>query len=168
MPHRTQPVIVVGSEGEPIAALTELREHSNSPSRTFTTKEMQSYERETIQRMREGQHQFPEIAGQRSRDSIERDYPHLNERKRQAVSQILASRDRVMALEGVAGSGKTTSLTAIREAAERRLKDLRAVGVDQVEKGAQLWLKERRLKGYTKDHKNVVYRFASVSKPARA
>src|SRR5882757_5981477 len=69
--------------------------------------------------MREGQHQFPEIAGQRSRDSIERDYPHLNERQRQAVTQILASRDRMIALEEVAGSGKTTSLTAIREAAER-------------------------------------------------
>jgi ATP-dependent exoDNAse (exonuclease V) alpha subunit len=39
--------------------------------------------------------------------------------QRQAVRQILASRDRVMALEGVAGTGKTTSLTAIREAAER-------------------------------------------------
>jgi len=55
----------------------------------------------------------------------------------------------------------STLLAAVRIL---RLKDLCAVGVDQVEKGAQLWLKERRLKGYTKDHKNVVYRFASVSK----
>jgi conjugative relaxase-like TrwC/TraI family protein len=99
--------------------LTELQEHSNSPSRAFTTKEMESYERETVQSMREGQHQFSEIANQRSRDSIEKDYPHLNERQRQAVTQILSSRDRVIALEGVAGSGKTTSLAAIREVAER-------------------------------------------------
>jgi conjugative relaxase-like TrwC/TraI family protein len=99
--------------------LTELQEHSNSPSRAFTTKEMQSYEREAIQGMREGQDQFSEIASQRSRDSIERIYPHLNERQRQAVTQILSSRDRVMALEGIAGSGKTTSLAAIREVAER-------------------------------------------------
>ena len=55
----------------------------------------------------------------------------------------------------------STLLAAIRVL---RLKHLRAVGIDQVEKGAQLWLKERRLKGDTKDHKNVVYRFASVSK----
>jgi conjugative relaxase-like TrwC/TraI family protein len=102
-----------------VGELTELREHSNSPSRAFTTKEMQSYERETIQRMREGQHQFPEIASQRSRDSIERNYSHLNETQRRAVTQILSSRDLVMALEGVAGSGKTTSLAAIREVAER-------------------------------------------------
>jgi conjugative relaxase-like TrwC/TraI family protein len=101
-----------------VGELTELQEHSNSPSRAFTTKQMQLYERETVQQMREGQHQFPEIAGQRSRDSIEKDYPHLNEGQRQAVTQILSSRDRVMALEGVAGSGKTTSLGAIREVAE--------------------------------------------------
>jgi len=99
--------------------LTELPEHSKSPSRAFTTKEMQSYERETVQRMWQGQHQFAEIANQRSRDSIERDSPHLNDRQRQAITQILSSRDRVMALEGVAGSGKTTSLAAIREVAER-------------------------------------------------
>jgi len=55
----------------------------------------------------------------------------------------------------------STLLAAIRIL---RLKDLRAVGIDQVEKGAQLWLKERRLKGYAKNHKNVVYRFASVLK----
>ena len=35
------------------------------------------------------------------------------------MDQILSSRDRVTALEGVAGAGKTTALTAIREAAER-------------------------------------------------
>jgi len=99
--------------------LTELHEHSSSPGRAFTTKEMQSYERETIQGMREGRNRFSEIASQRSRDSIERNYPHLNEKQRQAVIQILSSRDRVMALEGVAGGGKTTSLAAIREVAER-------------------------------------------------
>jgi ATP-dependent exoDNAse (exonuclease V) alpha subunit len=69
--------------------------------------------------MREGRNEFSEIASQRSRDSIESEYPHLNEKQRQAVMQILSSRDRVMALEGVAGGGKTTSLAAIREMAER-------------------------------------------------
>jgi len=43
----------------------------------------------------------------------------LEREQRTAVEQILSSRDQVTALEGVAGAGKTTSLTAIREAAER-------------------------------------------------
>jgi ATP-dependent exoDNAse (exonuclease V) alpha subunit len=36
------------------------------------------------------------------------------------VEDILTSRDQVVGLEGVAGAGKTTSLSAIREAAERQ------------------------------------------------
>ena len=36
-----------------------------------------------------------------------------------AVDTVLTSRDQMMALEGVAGAGKTTSLAAVREAAER-------------------------------------------------
>lgn len=99
--------------------LKEIQEHSNSPGRSFTTSEMQAYERGTIQRMREGQQQFPAIASQQSRDAVERNYAHLNETQRHAVTQILSSSDQVMALEGVAGSGKTTSLAAIREIAER-------------------------------------------------
>ena len=35
------------------------------------------------------------------------------------MDQILASRDQVLALEGVAGAGKTTALSAVRDAAER-------------------------------------------------
>jgi conjugative relaxase-like TrwC/TraI family protein len=98
--------------------LEEKQVHSNSPSRSFTTKEMQAYERDTIRRVREGQQQYSAIASQQSRDAVNNNYLHLNETQRQAVRQILSSRDQVMALEGVAGSGKTTSLAAIREAAE--------------------------------------------------
>ncbi|MBS1867938.1 MAG: relaxase domain-containing protein, partial [Acidobacteria bacterium] len=99
--------------------LTELRGHSNQLARSFTTRDMQAYERNTIQKMKEGQGQFPSIASEQSRDVVEKKHSHLNETQRQAVAQILSSRDQVMALEGVAGSGKTTSLAAIRESAER-------------------------------------------------
>ena len=80
---------------------------------------MIDYERDTIQVMREGQDKHAAVASASTRRAIEKDHPHLSESQRAAVEQILASRDQVTALEGVAGSGKTTSLTAIREAAER-------------------------------------------------
>ncbi|HEY3159833.1 MAG TPA: AAA family ATPase [Vicinamibacterales bacterium] len=54
-----------------------------------------------------------------TREAIARDYDHLNENQRAAVQEILANRDQVMALEGAAGTGKTTALAAVREAAER-------------------------------------------------
>jgi conjugative relaxase-like TrwC/TraI family protein len=89
------------------------------PGRAFTTGEMIGYERDTIRAMRAGQKQHPAIASFDVRREIETENPHLSESQRAAVEQILASRDRVTALEGVAGAGKTTSLAAIREAAER-------------------------------------------------
>ena len=47
-------------------------------------------------------------------------FDHLSDSQRSAVEQILSSRDQVVGLEGIAGAGKTTSLSAIREAAERQ------------------------------------------------
>jgi conjugative relaxase-like TrwC/TraI family protein len=98
----------------------EFIETSNrGPSRAFTTGEMIGYERDTINAMREGQKQHAALASFETRREIEKEHPHLSESQRQAVEQILSSRDQVTALEGVAGAGKTTSLAAVREAAER-------------------------------------------------
>ena len=91
----------------------------DAPSRAYTTQEMIGYEQDTIQVMREGQNKHPAIVSADTRRRVEAGHPHLSESQRRAVEQILASRDQVTALEGVAGSGKTTSLAAIREAAER-------------------------------------------------
>jgi len=91
----------------------------DAPSRVYTTQEMIDYESDTIQVMREGQNKHPAIVSADTRRRVETGHPHLSESQRRAVEQILASRDQVTALEGIAGSGKTTSLAAIREAAER-------------------------------------------------
>src|SRR6266481_666529 len=97
----------------------EVEKQSGGSSRTFTTEEMIGYERETIQMMREGQNGYPALASFETRREIDNHHPHLSQSQRVAVEQILASRDQVMALEGVAGAGKTTSLAVVRDAAER-------------------------------------------------
>ena len=97
----------------------EVEKKAGVGNRTFTTQEMMDYERDTIQQMRDGQNKYVAVAGSETRREIEREHPHLNESQRRAIEQILASRDQVTALEGVAGAGKTTSLAAIRDAAER-------------------------------------------------
>jgi ATP-dependent exoDNAse (exonuclease V) alpha subunit len=91
----------------------------SSPSRAFTTQEMLGYERDTIQMMRDGQNKHEALVSPETRREIEKDHSHLSESQRAAVDQILSSRDQVTALEGVAGAGKTTSLSAVRHAAER-------------------------------------------------
>jgi conjugative relaxase-like TrwC/TraI family protein len=97
----------------------EVEKKVGAPGRVFTTQEMIDYERDTIQVMREGQNRHSATVSASTQRTIEKDFPQLSETQRRAVEQILASRDQIIALEGVAGSGKTTSLAAIREAAER-------------------------------------------------
>jgi conjugative relaxase-like TrwC/TraI family protein len=92
---------------------------TGAPGRAFTTQEMLDYERDTIRVMYEGQNKYEALVSLDSRRESEKNHPHLNESQRTAVEQILASRDQVMALEGVAGAGKTTSLSALRETAEQ-------------------------------------------------
>lgn len=96
----------------------EVEQRKNIPNRAFTTTEMLGYERDVINVMRRGQDGHEPIARIEVRSEIE-ERSRLSESQRKAVSEILSSRDQITALDGVAGSGKTTSLAAIREAAER-------------------------------------------------
>jgi conjugative relaxase-like TrwC/TraI family protein len=96
-----------------------VEKHSSAPSRVFTTEEMIGYERETIQMMREGQNKYTALTSFETRREIEKNHSRLNQSQQSAIQQILATRDQVTALEGVAGAGKTTSLAVVREAAER-------------------------------------------------
>jgi hypothetical protein len=91
---------------------------SGAPGRAFTTREMIDLERHTIQMMQAGQQAYPPLLVVTSRE-LEREHPQLSDRQRAAVAQILASRDQIQALEGVAGAGKTTTLSAVRLQAER-------------------------------------------------
>src|SRR5713226_2993379 len=105
-------VAEVKAEFEKRVQAGEFIETSNrAPGRAFTTSEMIDHERNTIQVMRAGQNQHAPIASFKTRRDIEQDHSHLSENQRAAVEQILSSRDQVTALEGIAGAGKTTSLT---------------------------------------------------------
>jgi conjugative relaxase-like TrwC/TraI family protein len=97
----------------------EREQKASSPGRAFTTQEMLDYERDTIQVMRDRQKKHDALVSSDTRRETEKDHPHLSESQRTAVDQILSSHDQVMALEGVAGAGKTTSLSAVRQAAKR-------------------------------------------------
>jgi ATP-dependent exoDNAse (exonuclease V) alpha subunit len=45
-------------------------------------------------------------------------HPELNASQRQAVEEVFLSREKVVGLDGIAGAGKTTTLSVIREGAE--------------------------------------------------
>jgi conjugative relaxase-like TrwC/TraI family protein len=91
---------------------------NKSPARAFTTEQMIGYERDTVSEMRGGQNLGNPLVSTDTWRHIEEKHPHLSTSQRAAVEQILISHDRITGLEGVAGAGKTTSLAAVREAAE--------------------------------------------------
>lgn len=98
--------------------LIEAARAEHEPARMFTTEKMIELERDNIRLMRAGQNQHEELASIGTRQQIEEQHAHLSNSQRVAVDEILSSRDQVTALEGVAGAGKTTSLAAIRDAAQ--------------------------------------------------
>jgi len=95
--------------------LIEVPRREGEAGRAFTTDEMQGYERKIVQRMQAGR-DINVIVDGRTREWTFKQHPHLSMSQHRAVEDVLESRDRMMALEGVAGAGKTTSLAAVRDA----------------------------------------------------
>jgi conjugative relaxase-like TrwC/TraI family protein len=96
------------------------RESPNGADRTLTTREMLDYERDNIARMQTGRERHDPLVSEEARQELSGKFGHLSNGQRRAVEEILSNQDQLVGLEGVAGAGKTTSLAAIREAAEHQ------------------------------------------------
>ncbi len=108
------------TDGWSEANSSTIQQASGTPGRSFTTPAMMALEQETIDRMRAGQGQHAGARDGAARATpIAREYTHLNESQRAAVQEILDESRPSEALEGAAGTGKTTALAAVRDAAER-------------------------------------------------
>jgi ATP-dependent exoDNAse (exonuclease V) alpha subunit len=88
----------------------------------YTTAAMLRMERETIGQMQEGNrrgYSDPMLVEGRVRIDTEDRHPELNAGQRQAVDEVFLSREKIVGLDGVAGTGKTTTLAVVREGAEQ-------------------------------------------------
>ena len=90
------------------------------PGRKFTTAKTIGEEREIIQRMQAGRNQLAPVLSRQQAVSIAGQHPRLNDAQRNVVQDVLSSPDRIHAIQGVAGGGKTTTLSVIRQAIEAR------------------------------------------------
>jgi conjugative relaxase-like TrwC/TraI family protein len=89
------------------------------PGRQFTTAKTIEAEHEIIRRVREGQNDIEPVLPRPQAIALADQHPHLNPAQKTVVEDVLSSPDRIQGIQGFAGSGKTTTLTAIRSAAER-------------------------------------------------
>jgi conjugative relaxase-like TrwC/TraI family protein len=89
-------------------------------ARKFTTTEMVQSEKEIVQTVLDGRGRAPQLMPVQQAVPLTEARPQLNSSQRNAIEQILTSRDRVQGLQGSAGVGKTSALKTVREAAEQR------------------------------------------------
>jgi conjugative relaxase-like TrwC/TraI family protein len=90
------------------------------PGRQFTTAKTIEAEHEIIRRMREGQNHAVPVISRPDAIALADQHPHLNHAQKSVIEDVLSSPDRIQGIQGFAGSGKTTALTAIRNSAETR------------------------------------------------
>ena len=91
----------------------------HSAGRHFTTASTVQAEKEIIRSVQKGQGQAPQLMSIQDAIPLTEARQDLNDSQRKAIEQIVTSRDQVQGLQGSAGSGKTTTLSAIRQAAEQ-------------------------------------------------
>jgi conjugative relaxase-like TrwC/TraI family protein len=88
------------------------------PGRQFTTAKTIEAEHEILRRMRAGQNQIEPLLSRPQAINVADRHPHLNQAQRIVVEDVLSTPDRIQGIQGFAGAGKTTTLAAIRGAAE--------------------------------------------------
>lgn len=91
----------------------------NAPGQRFTTPEMVRMERASIETVRAGVGGYRPIAPELARQQFRTQYEsELNGDQMRLVWNVLQSRDRIIGIQGGAGTGKTTALRPLRELAE--------------------------------------------------
>ena len=93
-------------------------ERVHMPGRQFTTAKTIAAERDIIGRVREGRSHIEPLLSRSQALTFADQQQQLNRTQRSVVEDVLSSPDRIQGIQGFAGSGKTTTLSVIRSAAE--------------------------------------------------
>jgi conjugative relaxase-like TrwC/TraI family protein len=97
--------------------ITPCQKHETG--RQFTTREAIAEELSTIKQMQQGRQAAEPIMRQDDAAAHARSREFLNPAQQKAIEEVLTSKDRIHGLQGLAGSGKTSALSSIREGAEQ-------------------------------------------------
>jgi conjugative relaxase-like TrwC/TraI family protein len=91
---------------------------ASSPGRQFTTAKTLAAEHEILNRVTQGKNQLAPIVSRPQAVAIADQHPHLNRAQKSVVEDVLSSPDSVQGIQGYAGTGKTSTLSVVRAAAE--------------------------------------------------
>ena len=87
----------------------------------YTTKEMKKIERDILDAVKEGHDTVPAVlTPEEIREQTKELYDNFTDDQKKALEHITTSKDRIIGIQGDAGTGKTTMLRAAREQFERQ------------------------------------------------
>ena len=87
--------------------------------RQVTTAETIRAEEEIVQKVLDGKGRAPQLMSVEQAIPLTESCPQLNRAQRDAIENILTSRDQIQGLQGKAGAGKSRTLMSIRQGAEQ-------------------------------------------------
>jgi conjugative relaxase-like TrwC/TraI family protein len=93
--------------------------HKYASGRSFTTIETIAHERANVRHVLEGRNAVEPMMKAEKAEAHAQSRSFLNSAQRTVIEEVLNSSDRIHGLQGLAGTGKTTTLEVIREGAER-------------------------------------------------
>ena len=88
------------------------------PGRRLTTARAIEAEQEILRRVQDGRNQVKSVTTRQGAYQATQEYPHLNRAQRGVIEEVLSSTDRIQGIQGYAGTGKSTTLSVLRGAAE--------------------------------------------------
>jgi conjugative relaxase-like TrwC/TraI family protein len=91
----------------------------HSSGRSFTTPETIAAERANVRHVLDGRDAAKPMLSDRAAEKQAQSRDFLNDAQRTAIREVLTSTDRVHGFQGLAGTGKTSALSSIREGAEQ-------------------------------------------------
>lgn len=96
---------------------------------TYTTREMLKIEREIVNKVRDGHEKADQfLSKEEIKALLNEHHSYLTQGQKNAVSHILASMDRIIGIQGDAGTGKTTALKVVKQELDRQAVIVRGLG----------------------------------------
>ena len=105
---------------ETAGEFVSVQRSEHQTGRLLTTVKAIAAEREIVNQMRAGQNQVEPVMSRQNAIICTDQRSHLNAGQKAVIEDVLSSPDRILGIQGVAGAGKTTTLEAIRSAAESK------------------------------------------------
>ena len=116
----THPQIRAGFEARVASGeFRAVESEKHGSGRRFTTAATIRAEKEIVGKVLTSQNRGQQIMSVQQAIPLTEGRPDLNQAQRRTIEEVLTSRDQIQGLQGVAGSGKTTTLASIRLGAEQ-------------------------------------------------